>query len=189
MARTRTTQAVAYAVAGVISALLAVCAAQTPQPKPARTVLLDVVKKSYDVEGDETLIYLRVYSDGLAEAHPMREVDFRHVVFLKKQLSPQELDNVRSLLTDPATRALARRYERFWGNKDFGYQYHVSNLASEKKQITDLVSFQPFAAREQKKPYPPQLERLGCMIWKLRVEVTGEALEKDWLRGCADLGY
>jgi hypothetical protein len=65
----------------------------------------------------------------------------------------------------------------------------VSNLAPEKKQVIELENFQPFAARKQNKPYPPQLENLGCMIWKIRIEVTGEPLEKDWLRGCADLGY
>jgi len=163
--------------------------AQTSQPKTAHTVLLEVIRKSWNVERKETLVYLRVYSDGLAEAHPMREVDFRSIVLRSKHISASELEDSRKLLIDPASGALAKRYERDWGNKDFGYELRVSNLALEKEQVMELENFQPFAARTQNKPYPPQLEKLGCMIWRIRAEITSEPLEKDWLRGCADLGY
>jgi hypothetical protein len=178
-----------WSCAAMVSASWIASVAQTSQPKTSHTVLLEVIRKSWNVERNETLVYLRVYSDGLAEAHPTREVDFRHIVLRHKQISASELAEARKLLTDPATGALAKRYVRYWGNKDFGYEYRVSNVASEKKQIIELENFQPFAAREQDKPYPSQLEKVGCMIWKIRIEVTGEPLEKDWLRGCADLGY
>jgi hypothetical protein len=173
----------------MVSTVWIVGVAQTSPQKAPRTVLLEVVRKSWSVERNETLIYLRVYSDGLAEAHPMKDVDFRDITVHRKQISVSELQDVRNLLIDPATKALAGRYERYWGNKDFGYQYRVSNFAFDKKQIIELENFQPFTARKQNKPYPPQLEKLGCQIWKLRAEVSGEPLEKDWLRGCADLGY
>jgi hypothetical protein len=107
----------------------------------------------------------------------------------QKQIITSELEDMRKLLADPATVALAQRYEGHWGNVDFGYEYRVSSLASGKRQVVDLLNFQPFLARERNKPYPTQLEKLGCMIWKLRAEVSGESLEKNWLRGCADLGY
>jgi len=45
-----------------------------------RTILLEVVRNSWDVERSESLVYLRVYSDGFAEAHPMRRVDFRDIL-------------------------------------------------------------------------------------------------------------
>jgi hypothetical protein len=178
-----------WSCAAMVSVYWFAGVAQTAQPKTSHTVLLEVIRKSWNVERNETLVYLRVYSDGLAEAHPMREVDFRNVVLRHKQISASELEDARKLLTDPATGALAKRYIRYWGNKDFGYEYRVSNMASEKKQVIELENFQPFAARKQAKPYPAQLEKLGCMIWKIRIEVSGEALEKDWLRGCAELGY
>ena len=173
----------------MVSALSIAGVAQVSQPKTSHTVLLEVIRKSWNLERNETLVYLRVYSDGLAEAHSTREVDFRNIVLRSKQISASELEDARKLLTEPATGALAKRYVRYWGNKDFGYEYRVSNVASEKKQVIELENFQPFAARKQDKPYPSQLEKLGCMIWKIRIEVTGEPLEKDWLRGCADLGY
>jgi hypothetical protein len=178
-----------WSYAAMVSAFWISGVAQTSQPKPAHPILLEVIRKSWNVERNETLVYLRVYSDGLAEAHATRAVDFRNIVLRNKEISASELEDVRTLLIDPSTGALAKRYERYWGNKDFGYEYRVSNLASGKKQIIELENFQPFAARKQNKSYPPQLEKLGCLIWKIRAEVTGEPLEKDWLRGCVDLGY
>jgi hypothetical protein len=154
----------------------------------ARTVLLEVVRNSWDVERVETLVYLRVYSDGFAEAHPMRKVDFRDIEYKKKNLPGDELGLLKILLNDPATKGLLPQYSSFWGNKDFGYKFDVTISSLSYKHI-ELVNFQPFLARNEGKPYPAQLERVGCSIWKLRAEVSGEALEKDWLKGCADLGY
>jgi hypothetical protein len=52
-----------------------------------------------------------------------------------------------------------------------------------------LENFQPFLARAKKKPYPAELERLGCFVWKLRTNVTGEPLEQNYVAGCRKLGY
>jgi uncharacterized membrane protein len=143
---------------------------------------------SWSVERDETLLYLRVYSDGFAEADPMREVDFRHLKLKEKQLSSEELATLTSLLADTETVQLLPKYSSFWGNKDFGYKYEITMSGPSRKQL-QLVNFQPFLARKQGKPYPKQLEKLGCSVWKLRTKVSGEPLEKDWLKGCAELGY
>jgi hypothetical protein len=160
----------------------------TGKQSPARAVLLEVVRNSWDVERVETLIYLRVYSVGFAEAHPMKKVDFRNVQFETKQLSGNELAALNSLLSDAATAQLQQEYSRYWGNRDFGYKYSVTISSPFQKRL-ELVNFQPFLARKEGKPYPKQLERLGCSIWKLRADVSGESLEKDWLKGCAELGY
>jgi hypothetical protein len=169
------------------SALLAV--AQTaPKAGSERTPLLEVVRMSWTVERDETLLYVRVYSDGFAEADPMKQVDFRHLKLKEKQLSSDELTALTSLLGDPETAKLLPEYSSFWGNKDFGYRYEITISGSSRKQL-QLVNFQPFLARKEGKPYPKQLEKLGCFVWKLRAEVSGEPLEKDWLKGCTELGY
>jgi hypothetical protein len=160
----------------------------TPFQSPARTVLLEVLRSSWDVERDETLVYLRVYSDGFAEAHSMRKIDFRNIQFLSKQLSGDELASLKKLLSDPAIGQLAPEYSRYWGNKDFGYKYDVVISDGPVKHI-ELENFQPFLARQRGKPYPKQLEKLGCTIWKFREEVSGEPLEHNWLKGCAELGY
>jgi hypothetical protein len=163
-------------------------ARESGQQTPARTVLLEVVRNSWDVQRDETLVYVRVYTDGFAEAHPMRKVDFRNIQFETKQLSGGELAALGNLLSDPAVAQLQPEYSRSWGNKDFGYNYIVAIFGPFQKKV-ELVNFQPFLARKEGKPYPKQLEKLGCTVWRIRSEVSGELLEKDWLKGCAELGY
>jgi hypothetical protein len=160
----------------------------TPKPSSERTLLLEVVRMSWSVERDETLLYLRVYSDDSAEADPMKQVDFRDIKLKKKQLSTEELAALKSLLADTDTAQLLPKYSSFLGNKDFGYKYEIAISGPSRKQL-ELVNFQPFLARKEGKPYPKQLEKLGCSVWKLRTEVSGEPLEKDWLKGCAELGY
>jgi hypothetical protein len=97
--------------------------------------------------------------------------------------------SLRGVLDDPLTGGLQAEYFRYWGNKDFGYKYDITIYGKSRQQHTVLVNFQPFAARKQGKPYPQQLEKLGCSIWRLRADVSGEPLEKNWLPGCAKLGY
>src|SRR6516164_2232405 len=114
-----------------------------PAQTPARTVLLEVLRSSWDFQRDETLVYLRVYSDGFAEAHSMRKIDLRNVQFLSKQLSSDELASLKKLLSDPATTQLAPEYSRYWGNRDFGYKYEILVSDTPDKRI-ELENFQPF---------------------------------------------
>jgi hypothetical protein len=178
-----------FFVGAVILSLIFVQNQAPAQGKPNGDILFEVVHNSWDVERDETLVYLRVYSNGFAEAHPMRKVDFRNIDLKHKQLSSEELTSLRNLLTDSATTTLEPKYSRNWGNKDFGYKFDITFSKNAEKKHLEFENFQPFLARKRGKPYPKQLEKLGCSIWKLRLEVTGEPLEKDWLRGCAELGY
>lgn len=116
------------------SALLA--AAQTaPRAGSERTPLLEVVRMSWSIERDETLLYLRVYSDGFAEADPMKQVDFRHLKLKEKQLPSDELAALSSLLADPEMAQLLPEYSSFWGNKDFGYKYEITISARSRKQL------------------------------------------------------
>ncbi|HKV04949.1 MAG TPA: hypothetical protein VJO53_07570 [Candidatus Acidoferrales bacterium] len=172
----------------VLTSAFLVGAKTVPKAVAERTPLLEVVRMSWTVERDETLLYLRVYSDGFAEADPMKQVDFRHLKLKERWLSSDELAWLTSLLADPETAKLLPEYSSSWGNKDFGYKYEITISVPSRKQL-QLVDFQPFLARKKGKPYPKQLEKLGCSVWKLRAEVSGEPLEKDWLKGCAELGY
>jgi hypothetical protein len=151
--------------------------------------VLEVILKTYDVTRMETLVYLRVFSDGSAEAHPMREVDFRTLALKQAQISPNDLAKLREILNPSNTQRLEPKYEQSWGNKDFGSEWRVTIGQGESKKTVILENFQPFLARSKKKPYPEEIEKLGCIVWKLRTEVTGEPLERNYLRGCQDLGY
>jgi hypothetical protein len=54
--------------------------------QPSRTLLLDAIATTSDIHRTETLVYLRVYSDGSAEAHPTHEVDFRALALKQAQI-------------------------------------------------------------------------------------------------------
>jgi hypothetical protein len=82
---------------------------------------------------------------------------------------------------------LKNDYSRYWRNRDFGYEWKIT--IPSQNRVIDLTNFQPFMAQERKKPYPAQLVKLGCSIWRLRVDVSDERLEKNWLRGCEELGF
>jgi hypothetical protein len=154
-----------------------------------RTQILEVVVTSRNVSRIETLIYLRVFSDGSAEAHPTRKVDFRNLVLKKAQISSSELAKLQEFLTPSRMQNWDGKYERYWGNKDFGEEWEITvGQGKDKKKIT-LVNFQPFLARDKKKPYPTDIEKLGCTIWELRMAVLDEPLERNYVGGCKDLGY
>ena len=158
---------------------------QDPKPTP----LLEVVLSAYDVSRTETLVYLRVFSNGSAEAHSMRDVDFRSLGLKKAQISPSELTTLSEFLGSSKVQNLDPKYERYWGNVDFGREWEISIARNDQTKSIVLENFQPFLARTKKKPYPAELEKLGCLIWELRTEVTGEPLEKNYVAGCRKLGY
>jgi hypothetical protein len=153
------------------------------------TLLLEVILTTYDVSRTETLVYLRVFSNGSAEAHPMREVDFRTLALKKASIPPSELATLSQFLGSSNVQHLDAKYERSWGNIDFGQTWQITIAQDGSQKSMVLENFQPFLARTKKKPYPAELERLGCLVWKLRTKVTGEPLERNYIAGCRELGY
>jgi hypothetical protein len=154
-----------------------------------KTKVLEVVSTTYDISRVETLVYLRVFSDGSAEAHPTKKIDFRNLDLEHAQLPSSDIASLREFLAPARTEKWDDKYERFWGGKDFGSAWEiVVGQGKEKKTIT-LVNFQPFLARQQKKPYPADIEKLGCTIWQLRTKVVNEKYDIDYLSGCKRIGY
>lgn len=159
-------------------------------PQESKTSpLLEVILVTYDASRTETLVYLRLFPNGSAEAHPMREVDFRTLALKKAQISPSDLTGLNEFLSSSKVQHLDPKYERAWGNKDFGQEWQITIVHNDSKKSIVLENFQPFLARTQKKPYSAELEKLGCLIWELRSKVTGEPLERNYVTGCQELGY
>jgi hypothetical protein len=157
-----------------------------------KSSLLEVILTTYNVSRTETLVYLRVFSDGSAEAHPMREVDFRTIALKKVQISSSEITALRELLGSPKVQHLDSEYRRYWGNKDFGQTWQITIGQGDNKKSIVLENFEPFLARSKKKPYPVEIEKLGCVVWEMRTKVTGEPLERNYVGGtggCRELGY
>jgi hypothetical protein len=154
-----------------------------------RHLLLDVILTTQDIQRTETLVYLRVYSDGLAEAHPTHEVDFRTLALKQAQIPAADLTRLHDLLTPSKIQSLNAEYERNWGAPDFSTKLVITIGHGQTGKTVTLVNFQPFLARRKKQPYPVEVEKLGCMIWELRTSVFKEPPDKDYVRGCRDLGY
>jgi hypothetical protein len=85
----------------------------------SRTSLLEAIATTRDIHRTETLVYLRVYSDGFAEAHPTHEVNFRTLALKQAQIPAPELARLKELLASPKIPALDDEYERNWGAVDF----------------------------------------------------------------------
>ena len=120
----------------------------------------------------------------------MREVDFRTLALRKAQISPSELGTLREFLRSSKVQHLDPEYNRYWGSvEDFGQTWQITIAGSDGKKSIVLHNFQPFYARAKKKPYPAEVEKLGCVIWELRTKVTGEPLERNYVAGCRELGY
>jgi hypothetical protein len=173
-----------------LSLLLFLALPRLVEPQESeRNLLIEVILTTSDNHRTETLVYLRVFSNGFAEAHPTHEVDFRTLALKQGQIPPKELANLREIVSPSRTRDLASKYERYWGNIDFGNQWEITIGQGNGKKTITLVNFQPFLARSKKQPYPAEIENLGCMIWELRRNVFNEPLDKDYIRGCREWGY
>ncbi len=119
----------------------------------------------------------------------MREVDFRALALKTASIPPSELATLSQFLGSSNVQHLDAKYERYWGNIDFGQTWQITIAQGSSQKSMILENFQPFLARTKKKPYPAELERLGCLVWKLRTKVTGEPLERNYVAGCRGLGY
>ena len=177
-------------VAGLL--LLSLAIPKLVDSQESKTSLIEVILTTYDVSRTETLVYLRVFSDGSAEAHPMREVDFRVIGLKKAQISSGDLAALRELLGSPKFQKLDPKYRRYWGNKDFGTTWQITIGQGDSKKSIVLENFEPFLARTKRKPYPVEIEKLGCFVWEVGTKVTGEPLERNYVSGvggCRELGY
>jgi hypothetical protein len=163
--------------------------ARVAAQQSSKTLLLDAIATTSDIHRTETLVYLRVYSDGFAEAHPTHEVDFRTLALKQAQIPAPEMERLRELLSSPKIRAVNDEYDRNWGGVDFSTKLVITVSLDENRKTITLVNFQPFLARRKKQPYPAEIEKLGCIIWQLRTNVFKEPPDKDYVRGCREWGY
>jgi hypothetical protein len=173
----------------VASALFVALSAPVEAQQPSRTLLLDAIATTSDIHRTETLVYLRVYSDGSAEAHPTHEVDFRNLALKQAQIPAPQMARLRGLLSSPKIRALNDEYDRNWGAVDFSTKLVITVSQEQNRKTITLVNFQPFLARHKKQPYPAEIEKLGCIIWELRTNVFKEPPDKDYVSGCREWGY
>jgi hypothetical protein len=133
---------------------------QAEPQETGRNLLLDVILTTCDIHRTETLVYLRVFSDGFAEAHPMHELDFRTLALKQAQIPASDWARLRELLNPSKTHSLDNEYERHWGAVDFSRELEITIGQGQDRKTITLVNFQPFLARSKKHPHPAEIEKL-----------------------------
>jgi hypothetical protein len=83
-----------FSCASLLSLSLSMTAVAKPQ-ELSRNLEIEVIRTTYDIRRTETLVYLRVFSDGSAEGHPTANVDFRTLVLKPSQVPPNDLAKFR----------------------------------------------------------------------------------------------
>jgi len=129
-----------------------------------RTLLLEVTLTTTDISRTETLVYLRVFSDGSAEAQSDARSRFSTLALRKAQISSSELGTLRELLRSFKVQHFGPQYNRYWGSvEDFGQTWQIAIVGSDSKKSIVLHNFQPFLARNEKEPYPAEVENLAVL--------------------------
>lgn len=147
-------------------------------------VLLEVTATHYYIGGQDNYQYLRIYLDGAAEAELLSRASMLDKPTVRKKsarLSDKDLTELRDLLNSGETGQLERLYKQRIGFvlDDFeAWDIRLLRAANRQQEVT-LVAFAPDAATEHKKPYPRTLVKLGCLIDRLRIRTTGEAISLD----------
>jgi hypothetical protein len=157
------------------------------QPTAPRKLMIEVVLDSRGI-GDyrETLLYLRVYSDGTAQYQPPREVTTqgrlqeRQLAYTR--VSTSKLGMLEGALGQPELTELAPLYEHTLLTVDFTRILEITIPRDNGGQQIRIVNFNsPFPfARKDDEPYPKAVGELVCVILSLRDGVSGDQNLKYW---------
>lgn len=158
--------------------------AQSPAPSqqsvsaPVAKVILEVIATHFDIGRSEQYLYLRVFSDLSAEAQTCSSTNTnkRDGTVVRKNLGQGEFDKIRTLLDRPDVRDLKTKYPSRLDVIDAGTSWDIKLLHQEHQQEIQVVAFAPHMARAQRRSYPQALVKLGCVIEKLRINVSAEKL-------------
>jgi hypothetical protein len=115
-------------------------------------------------------LYLRLFSDGLAECRSIKFTE-REDSIKNETLPPREFAEIRTVLNQPGLREVEGRYELPRMVFDSWMEWELLALDSQLTQGV-TISFGP--ATQQLRTYPQALATLGCQILKIRVEVCGD---------------
>jgi hypothetical protein len=141
-----------------------------PSPDSNAKVILQVVNNHFTVGREIPSLYLRVFSDGLAECHSIKFTE-REDSMKKETLPPRKLAEIRAVLNQPGLRGVEGRYERPRMVFDSWMEWE---LRAPDSQLTQGVTISFGPATQQFRTYPEALATLGCQILKIRAELCGD---------------
>jgi hypothetical protein len=134
---------------------------------PAR-IILDVVATQYEFGPDWNYQYVRVFSDGRAEAQTFQResvLEKPRLTTVQATLSHERLAAVEHLIDDAEVMHLDSRYPQRVGDiLDVFTVWHIKLQHSRTEQRLDVVEFAPDEAKRRNHPYPTALLKLGCTV-------------------------
>jgi len=148
----------------------------TQSPSPRSEMVLEVMATSSTMTGEDTYVFLRVFSDGTAECQLLNRGDLekKETPTIKKALSQDGFVRIKSVLSNSRLAKLKSRYETRYAIVDTSTEWTIKVLRPGQTQVIQVLEFAPGLARAMKHPYPDALVKLGCSIEDLRAELSGE---------------
>jgi len=160
-------------VALLLSAGVAL-AAWSLRADPSPKLILEVINRHFTVGRKIRSVYLRVYSNGMAECHTEKYWDEADVV-KRKMLGPGELQRLRAVLDNPELSHVSKNYGLMYPVIDSWMEWEIRVPHGWHMEDIKVLNFAPEAARRKNQAYSRAVLHLGCSIWKLRNEVYGDA--------------
>ena len=136
--------------------------------------ILEVINRHFTVGRKIRSVYLRIYSDGMAECHTEKYWDEPDIV-KHKTLDPGELQRLQAVLDNPELLHANKKYGLMAPVLDSWMEWDIRVPHGWHAQKIKVLNFSPASARNSNQAYPPAVLKLGCSIWKLRNEVYGDA--------------
>lgn len=151
-------------------------------PKVSADMVLEVIATHTTMEGEDTYVYLRVFSDRTAECQSSKHssAEKKELPSVKKMLTQNDFIWIKSVTSDPKLATLGPKYETRYAIVDSSTEWTIKiQRTAGEPQIIRVLEFSPGLARTMKKPYPDALVKLGCSIKKLRADVSGESISLE----------
>jgi len=163
-------------VLGIFAVAISVGPSSSTGPKAA--ILAEVVATHTSPEAERTYLYLRIFSNGMAEWQSS-EVGEKELATRSKALTKDEFLRIKSILADPRLKKLGPNYETRFAIVDSWTTWKVQIGRKEHSQSIQILEFSPDLAKTLKSPYPDVLVKLGCTFKKLRADISEEPSSLD----------
>lgn len=116
-------------------------------------------------------LYLRVRKDRTAECEAIANKNHTKATF-KKTLKDEDFRRLTAELENPSLLNARAQYETKEAILDSWTTWEIDIHHPEKIQTIRLVQFSPGMANWFQHPYPESVARLGCIVEKVRNDVT-----------------
>ena len=151
---------------------------QLPGRSSSGDTILEVFATHTSFEGDHRYVFVRVFTDGVAECESSKPSDPEHTM-RKRLLTKDEYAKIKSVVDEPKVAKLGPRYETWYGVVDTSTEWRIEIRRTGQTQVIQILNFSPGLTKIMKHPYPNGLVKLGCNVEKLRANVIGESPSLD----------